>query len=114
MLDRMQQGSIPAKHHIRHPNPKGGLYWEECLTTKGFEGPYTILYHEHRPHEHRIVSDQYGWNVGVALEHTELRKQHFKTQNLPRVGGSPLMHRVPILLNQDLEYDSMRNHYISM
>ena len=103
MLDRMQLGSVPTKHHIRHPNPSGGIYWEECLTTHGFEGPYTILYHEHRPHEHRLLSDRYGWSVGVPIEPTELRKQHFKTQTLPRVGGSPLQHRVPILLNQDIE-----------
>jgi len=103
MLDRMQLGSVPPKHHIRHPNPNGGIYWEECLTTRGFEGPYTILYHQNRPHEHQIITDQYGWNVGVAVEQTELRKQHFKTQTLPRIGGPPLNHRVPILLNQDIE-----------
>ena len=103
MLDRMQQGSIPAKHHIRHPNPAGGLYWEECLTTRGFEGPYTIMYHQNRPHEHILCEDKHGWEVGVAIPQEQLKKEHYKTQDLPRSGGCPLSNRTSIMLNEDIE-----------
>ena len=103
MLDRIQLGSVPSKHHIRHPNPNGGLYWEECLTNRGFDGPYTILYHEHRPHEHIINDKSYGWNTAQEAPSPTLKKQHFKSQTLPKVGGSPLSHRVCLFRNPDLD-----------
>ena len=54
-MERRVAGEVPPKHHIAFRGVAGELRWEECLTRDGFEGPYSILYHVHRPHEHRVV-----------------------------------------------------------
>ena len=55
MLERMQVGEVPAKHHIAMRGPEGELRHEECITRQGFDGPYTIAYHLHRPQVHEQV-----------------------------------------------------------
>ena len=49
MLDRVVAGTVPRKHHIALRSEAGELRYEECLTREGFDGPYTIAYHERRP-----------------------------------------------------------------
>lgn len=46
MIDRMQLGSVPPKPHIAFRAPSGALRFEECLTRRGFDGEFSILYHE--------------------------------------------------------------------
>ena len=50
MLDRMTAGTVPDKPHTALRDAAGQLRHEECLTRDGFEGAFTILYHEQRPH----------------------------------------------------------------
>lgn len=103
MLDRMQVGEVPAKHHIALRGPKGELRWEECLTREGFEGPYTILYHLRRPHEQRIAPAAHGWEVPrFGAEERPLAKRHFRSQDLEVRGGPPIDARVPMVFNEDL------------
>ena len=45
----MAAGSLPAKPHIAFRSPEGKLRFEECLTRKGFDGEFSILYHEGPP-----------------------------------------------------------------
>lgn len=49
MIDRMAAGHLPAKPHIAFRSPAGELRFEECLTRKGFDGEFSILYHEGPP-----------------------------------------------------------------
>ncbi|MCK6503594.1 homogentisate 1,2-dioxygenase [Myxococcota bacterium] len=106
MLDRMQRGLVPPKHHLAFrketPDAGGALFWEECLTRDGFDGGYTILYHRYRPHEHRVAPTTHGWPAPVAGAGTDLRKRHFKTQDLPPTGGAPVDARTPLLFNEDV------------
>ena len=103
MLDRMQLGEVPGKHHIAFRDAKGRLRWEQCLTREGFEGPYTILYHEHRPHEQRVAPTDHGWRVPApAGQERPLKKRHFRSQDLERGGGAPLDARQPLLFNEDV------------
>jgi homogentisate 1,2-dioxygenase len=104
MLDRMQAGEVPAKHHIALRDEEGNLRWEECLTREGFEGPYTILYHEHRPHEQRVASTDHGWKVPTrpAGEDRPLAKRHFRSQDLEDRGGPPIDARHPMVFNEDV------------
>ncbi|MGE4432244.1 MAG: homogentisate 1,2-dioxygenase [Sphingobium sp.] len=46
-----RQGQIPPKRHTQFRGPDGKLRYEELLSTRGFEGPYSLLYHEHFPVE---------------------------------------------------------------
>lgn len=49
MLDRQCLGIVPRKHHVALRDESGRLYYEHCLTRKGFDGAYTILYHRSLP-----------------------------------------------------------------
>ena len=49
MIDRMQLGAVPAKPHTAFRSPSGELRYEECFTRRGFDGEFSILYHEGPP-----------------------------------------------------------------
>ena len=104
MLERQAVGNIPSKHHIVHKNAHdGSLYWEECFTREGFEGPYTIMYHQHRPHEQMPSPiSSYGWEKPIAAQNIDLRKRHFTTQTMTPRGGMPINSRIPLLFNNDI------------
>ena len=108
MLDRMQVGEVAAKHHVALRDAEGNLRWEECLTRDGFEGPYTILYHQRRPHEHRLAAAEHGWAVPVAIGERPLAKRHYRSQDLPAKGGPPIDARVPLLFNADVTLSLMQ------
>ncbi|WP_340314938.1 homogentisate 1,2-dioxygenase [Rhizorhabdus argentea] len=46
-----RQGSIPHKRHTQFRDAQGKLRYEELFSTRGFEGPYALLYHESFPVE---------------------------------------------------------------
>ncbi|MCC6873242.1 MAG: homogentisate 1,2-dioxygenase [Sandaracinaceae bacterium] len=106
MLDRMQVGEVPRKHHIALRDEAGALRWEECITRDGFDGPFTIAYHAHRPHEHVLAQAKHGWAVpGLgrgAPDERPLAKRHYKSQDMERKGGPPIDARVPLLHNADV------------
>ncbi|MBL9016224.1 MAG: homogentisate 1,2-dioxygenase, partial [Myxococcales bacterium] len=75
----MQVGDVARKHHIQLRGPDGELRFEECFTRDGFDGPYTILYHQRRPHVHRLAPARHGWAAPVAVEDRPLAKRHYKS-----------------------------------
>jgi homogentisate 1,2-dioxygenase len=104
----MVAGKVPAKHHTALRSSDGRLYYEECLTRAGFDGPYTILYHERRPHEQRVAALTHGFELpqrGAALP---LRRRHFRSSELPKQSSPPVDCRVPLLFNEDLVLSVMR------
>ncbi len=118
----MQLGEVPPKHHVASRGPDGGLLWEECLTRQGFDGPYTIAHHLHRPHEQVSVPGlHHGWMPPApappspASSPSPLRKRHFRTWDLASAGPAagpaaasgptplpPVDARVPLLWNDDV------------
>jgi len=86
MLDRMQVGDVAAKHHIQLRGPGGELRYEECFTRDGFDGPYSIMYHERRPHVHRVTTAKHGWAKPVATPERALAKRHYKSFELGGAG----------------------------
>lgn len=102
MIERLARGELPKKHHIALAGPKGELRWEECITQQGFEGPYTICYHERRPHEQRATTATHGWELPRPnAEPERLLKRHYKTPLL-ETSGPPIDARVPLLHNADI------------
>ncbi|MEM1024367.1 MAG: homogentisate 1,2-dioxygenase [Myxococcota bacterium] len=102
MLERMQVGEVPPKHHIAMRGPEGELRHEECITRQGFDGPYTIAYHLHRPQTHEPVELPHGHALPEAAPTSGLRKRHFKSQELEPKGGPALDARLPLIFNEDV------------
>jgi homogentisate 1,2-dioxygenase len=102
MLQRLCFGSVPAKPHTALRGPAHALRYEECITRAGFDGPYSIVYHEHRPHEAEPVEVNYGWVLAAGRPPRGLTRHHFKTFEQRQRGGSALDARVPLLENDDL------------
>ena len=103
MIERLVRGSVPAKHHIAHRGDDGALRWEECITRDGFDGGYTIAYHEARPHEQLPEATEHGWTAPVAADpELSLAKRHYRSQDMAPRGGCQLDTRVPMLFNRDV------------
>ena len=102
MIERRAFGALPKKHHLALRDPESGaLRWEECFTRDGFDGAYTILYHQHRPHEQLPAETKHGWEVPARAD-TRLAKRHFLSDRLEKKGGAPIDARVPLLFNDDV------------
>jgi homogentisate 1,2-dioxygenase len=101
VIERMAVGELPRKHHVQLRSKDGALRWEECITQDGFEGPYTICYHEGRPHEQLPAATRHGWKLPEPAK-VALHKRHYKTQSLPRSGGPPIDARLPLVTNADV------------
>ncbi len=101
MLERLQQGEVPRKHHLALRGPDGALRHEEAFTRAGFEGPYTLAYHLHRPHPTRPSTARHGWPAPAPAP-GPLARRHFRTQDLPLLGGPAVDARAPLLTSADV------------
>jgi homogentisate 1,2-dioxygenase len=101
MLDRMCKGRIPPKPHLVFAAGGGALYYEECVTRGGFEGAFSILYHEGRPHEAEPVDGAAGFAVPAPAGPAGLLRRHYRSLEL-RGGGAPGRARRPLLFNDDV------------
>jgi homogentisate 1,2-dioxygenase len=101
MLDRASAGAIPPKPHLVFKGEDGAMRYEECITRGGFDGPFSILYHRHRPHEAKPVDAARGFAAPAAQAVTELVRRHYRSLGGP-AGGSALEGRRPLLFNADV------------
>ncbi len=102
MLDRMVVGEVARKHHIVLRDADGNLLHEECITRRGFDGAYTLAYHQRPPHHAAVASAEHGWPAPKAAPDGPLRRRHFRSQDHVARGGAPVDARVPILFNEDV------------
>ncbi|MEM7314659.1 MAG: homogentisate 1,2-dioxygenase [Planctomycetota bacterium] len=99
-------GIIPPKRHIKLKRPVEesylgeGLYYEHVLTTDGFSGPYSIMYHL-RPPTRTLAVEHAGTVDLVEADDLPLRHVHLKTGDMPR-GGDPITGRIPLFFNDDM------------
>jgi homogentisate 1,2-dioxygenase len=99
MLERRSQGLLPDAPHTQLRGADGRLLYEHCITRQGFDGPYTIAYHEQRPHEALPATD-----TPLALPPADRRPERL----LRRHYQAPLTlepfprHRARLLENVDL------------
>jgi homogentisate 1,2-dioxygenase len=106
MIERRVEGRVAAKHHVALRDDQGQLLFEECLTRDGFDGPYTIAYHQQRPHTQLPTEVKHGWTLPAAGPERGLSKHHYRSQDLPQNGGAPVDTRVPLLFNEDVVLSS--------
>jgi homogentisate 1,2-dioxygenase len=102
MLDRLCAGRVPAKPHLAFRSADGGLYYEECLTRDGFDGAFSILYHEGRPHEAEPFEGAAGFPIPAPDGAIDLRRRHYRCLDVGAPGGGPLRARRPLLFNADV------------
>jgi homogentisate 1,2-dioxygenase len=105
MLERVARGELPAKPHTVFRSAAGELRYEECLTRQGFDGPFSILYHQHRPHEAESVETPHGFRVPARSATAALQpllRRHYRGLDLKAPAGPAVDARVPLLFNRDV------------
>ena len=94
-------GKIPAKRHTVYRQPNGKLYAEELVSTEGFSGMYSLVYHTHPPTIVKSLGTPYSVEPKIAkekhLRHTSLLGFNIKQED------DYLKSRKPVLVNTDLQ-----------
>ncbi|KOY85634.1 homogentisate 1,2-dioxygenase [bacterium 336/3] len=94
-------GKIPAKRHIQFRQPDNSLYFEELVSSKGFSGIYSNLYHTYAPTRIKKV----GESIPVPLKmltDRPLLQTHLKTSISKNTGTDFLEGRKILMANHDL------------
>lgn len=94
-------GKIPAKRHTVFRQPNGKLYAEELVSTEGFSGMYSLVYHTHPPTIVKSLGTPYSVEPKIAKE------KHLRHTSLLGFNIQPeddyLKSRKPVLVNADLQ-----------
>jgi homogentisate 1,2-dioxygenase len=94
-------GNIPSKRHTVFRKPDGSLYAEELVSTEGFSGMYSLVYHTHPPTIVKALGEPYSVEPKIA------REKHLKHTSLLGFNIAPvddyLKSRKPVLVNADLQ-----------
>ncbi|MCA6078973.1 homogentisate 1,2-dioxygenase [Fulvivirga sedimenti] len=94
-------GNIPPKRHTQFRQPDGSLYAEELVSSKGFSGVYSNLYHIHPPTRIKRVGDSKSVAVKLMKDYG-LKQTHLNTSGLKSTGGDFLSGRKILMKNSDV------------
>jgi homogentisate 1,2-dioxygenase len=102
MLERRSAGRLPDAPHTQLRAEDGRLLYEHCITRQGFDGPYTIAYHEQRPHQALPTSE-----APVVLPPAEQRPERLLRRHYRSPTGALTLepfprHRGRLLENADV------------
>jgi homogentisate 1,2-dioxygenase len=105
MIDRMVAGEVPAKPHTAFRSPEGALRFEECLTRRGFDGEFSILYHEGPPMADRLIGPavpgRWERRPPIPTGHQPLRRRLLLGEKAPE-------GYTPVLFNEDVTVSFFR------
>jgi homogentisate 1,2-dioxygenase len=104
VIDRQSAGLLPAKPHTVLRDPAGNILYEEMHTRRGFDGPFTYLYHRYPVTAHtEVAMTQRGFPAPVAHEEGRfpIRRRLYQSDRIP-AGGQLLDRRTPVLFNSEL------------
>jgi homogentisate 1,2-dioxygenase len=107
MLDRRCAGELPLKPHTAFRDERGTLRYEECITRRGFDGAYTLVYHQQRPHLSEPGELKHGFELPTPRPMSTLARRHFRGDEIGQ-GKAPIDARVPLLFNRDLVISVLR------
>jgi homogentisate 1,2-dioxygenase len=93
-------GKFPPKRHTQFRQPDGSLYKEEVVSSEGFSGIYSILYHINPPTRIKQLKDPVKYGP-KKLEDYGLRQTHLNTSNVGITGDDYLDARKVLLMNND-------------
>ncbi|MDH4090478.1 MAG: homogentisate 1,2-dioxygenase [Cyclobacteriaceae bacterium] len=93
-------GTIPPKRHTQFRQPNGSLYAEELVTSEGFSGIYSTLYHIYPPTRIKQVKDAVKYGPSIK-EKYDLHHTHLNTSKVSATGTDYLGARKVLLMNND-------------
>jgi homogentisate 1,2-dioxygenase len=94
-------GKIPPKRHTQFRQPDGSLYREELVSSEGFSGIYSNLYHVFPPT--RIQALKGAETFGAKrIDQYDLRHTHLNTSKVTTTGDDFLTARKTLLMNNDV------------
>src|SRR5690606_12302800 len=94
-------GNIPPKRHTRFRQPDGSLYKEELVSSKGFSGIYSNLYHIHNPNNVKSIGKAVTYSWEPAKDYG-LKQTHLKTAGVGTTGKDYLSSRKILMMNSDV------------
>jgi homogentisate 1,2-dioxygenase len=93
-------GNIPSKRHTQFRQPDGSLYKEELVSSEGFSGIYSNLYHVNPPTRIKMLKDPVKYGP-KKIEPYDLRQTHLNTSKVGATGDDYLSARKVVLMNSD-------------
>jgi homogentisate 1,2-dioxygenase len=94
-------GKIPPKRHTQFRQADGTLYQEELVSSRGFSGIYSNLYHTYQPTKVKKVLDPTPCPINYVQDYA-LQMTHLKTCEAETTGRDFLNARIPLLANNDV------------
>lgn len=95
-----QRGIIPPKRHIQFRQGDGSLYHEEVVSSEGFSGIYSTLYHVYPPTRIKAIGESIPYATKPVREYS-LRQTHLNTSGVEITGDDFLSARKMLLANND-------------
>jgi len=93
-------GNIPHKRHTQFRQPDGSLYKEELVSSEGFSGIYSNLYHINPPTRIKALKDPVRYGPKIIQDYA-LRQTHLNTSMVTTTGDDYLTARKVLLANSD-------------
>ncbi len=94
-------GKLPPKRHIQFRQPDGSLYEEELVSSKGFSGIYSNLYHIWPPTRIKAVRETTPVNEEIDYDYP-LKQVHLNTSKVENTGKDLIDSRKVLLKNNDV------------
>ncbi len=94
-------GNIPHKRHTQFRQPDESLYKEELVSSKGFSGIYSLLYHKFPPTQVSAIHSPVAYGTSIAKDYP-LKHTHLKTHGLGTTGDDYLEARKVLFMNNDV------------
>jgi homogentisate 1,2-dioxygenase len=93
-------GEIPPKRHTQFRQPDGSLFKEELVSSEGFSGIYSNLYHINPPTRIKMVKDPVKYGP-KRIDDYGLKQTHLNTSKVTTTGDDYLDARKVLLMNND-------------
>src|SRR5689334_17674426 len=93
-------GNIPPKRHTQFRQPDGSLYKEELVSSEGFSGIYSNLYHINPPTRIKALKEPVRFGP-KRIDDYALRQTHLNTSKVKTTGNDYLEARKVLLMNSD-------------
>ena len=106
-------GKIPPKRHTQFRQPDGSLYKEELVSSRGFSGIYSNLYHVYAPTRIKEVLASEEFKVKAVKDYS-LKQTHLNTSKICFTGNDFLRGRKMLFTNKDVTFGLLHAENLSM